>query len=58
VGVRRSREAGRRRRCRFNALVLTREGRRPDEALQEDEAGGSELVLAQWEGSMTRHGAW
>jgi hypothetical protein len=39
VGVRRSREAGRRQWCKFNALVLTREGRRPDEALQEDEAG-------------------
>jgi hypothetical protein len=38
VGVGLSREGDRWRWCEFNVLVLAREGRRPDEALQEDEA--------------------
>jgi hypothetical protein len=36
VGVRLSKEGGRRQWCRFNALVLAQEGRRCDEVLLED----------------------
>jgi hypothetical protein len=43
VGVVRSREGGRRRWCRFNASVLTREWRWRDEALPEDEVEETSL---------------
>jgi hypothetical protein len=42
VGVGLSREGGRRRWCRFNTLVLTRDGRRRDKALPKDEAEAEE----------------
>jgi hypothetical protein len=45
VGVGLSREDGRRRWCEFNASVLTREGRRRDEALLKDEA---ETASSSW----------
>jgi hypothetical protein len=45
VRVRRSGEGSIRWWCRFNALVLTREGRRRDKALPEDEA---ETASSPW----------
>jgi hypothetical protein len=56
VKVGRSGEGSLQRWCRINASVLTQEGRRQDKALLEDEAEVAELVLAQWEGSVTRRG--